>query len=300
MAAHADFEAFTCVCRVAVTDAEALPAALDTVKALLRRVDSAASRFRSDSEIAALQRAGGGHVSPLLADLLRAALEMAERSDGDVVPTLGRDLASLGFGPLEAMGSLAEAHRLAAESWRDVVLDGHDVTLPRGVVLDLGASAKAAAADMAAREVHGRLGTSVLVSLGGDIATAGDAAWEVLVQDLPGDPATQVSLTGGWAMATSSTQKRRQGSGVHHILDPWTALPAPAVWRSATVAAPDCLSANMASTSAIVRGAGAVARLRELGYPARLVKDDGGVIELGGWPEAALGRDASLTSGVRR
>jgi thiamine biosynthesis lipoprotein len=100
-------------------------------------------------------------------------------------------------------------------------------------------------------------------------------------------------------MATSSTQKRRRGAGVHHILDPWTALPAPAAWRSVTVAAPDCLSANMASTAAIVRGTGAVARLRELGLPARLVRHDGGVIELGGWPAPRRDLDAVPVAGVR-
>ena len=299
MAAHADFEAFTCACRVAVAEPSALPAALAGVRALLRRVDEAASSFRADSELALLQRSGGGTASPLLAHLLRAALETAERSEGDVVPTLGRELASLGFGSPDHAGSPAAPGPRPAETWRDVALDGNSLTVPPGVVLDLGATAKAAAADLAARQVHDELGTSVLVSLGGDIATAGADAWEVLVQDLPGDPATQVRLTGGWAMATSSTQKRRRGAGAHHILDPWTALPAPAVWRSVTVAAPDCLSANMASTAAIVRGEQAVARLRDLGFPARLVRDDGGVIELGGWPAPRSCSEAAPVAGAR-
>ncbi|MDR6621741.1 FAD:protein FMN transferase [Sinomonas atrocyanea] len=298
MAAHADFEAFTCACRVAVAEPSALPAALAGVQALLRRVDEAASSFRADSELALLQRAGGGTASPLLAHLVRAALDVAERSGGDVVPTLGRELATLGFGTLDP-GALPAAGPRPAESWREITLEGNELSVPRGVVLDLGATAKAAAADLAAHQVHDEIGTSVLVSLGGDIATAGRAAWEVLVQDLPGDPATQVSLGGGWAMATSSIQKRRRGAGVHHILDPWTALPAPAAWRSVTVAAPDCLSANMASTAAIVRGTGAVARLRELGLPARLVRHDGGVIELGGWPAPRRDIDAVPVAGVR-
>ncbi|AMM32260.1 ApbE-like lipoprotein [Sinomonas atrocyanea] len=299
MAAHADFEAFTCDCRVAVADSSALPAALASVTALLRRVDQAASSYRADSELAVLQRSGGGTVSPLLAHLIRAALDVAERSGGDVVPTLGRELTSLGFGPLEEDAAPEAPVLRPAESWRGISLEGNELTLPRGVVLDLGATAKAAAADLAARGLRDELGTSVLVSLGGDIATAGDDAWEILVQDLPGDPATQVRLTGGWAMATSSTQKRRRGASVHHILDPWTALPAPATWRSVTVAAPDCLSANMASTAAIVRGPAAVARLRESGFPARLVRDDGGVIELGGWPAPRTGADAPLAAGAR-
>lgn len=284
--AAVDFSAFTCECRLVVTDPRVLGPARARLTSFLERVDEAASRFRPDSEITRLQRTGGGEVSPLLARLLGASLDVAERSGGTVVPTLGADLARLGFGPGQAPAASGSTP-VPAASWRRIHLEGSTVRLPPGVVLDLGASAKAAAADMAAKDLHEAFGTSVLVSLGGDIATAGADPWEVRVQDLPGDPATQVSLTGGWALATSSTQKRRSGlgsAGAHHILDPWTSLPAPAHLRTVSVAAPDCLSANMASTAAVVLGGGATAWLRKLGFPARLVRADGDVLELNGWP----------------
>jgi thiamine biosynthesis lipoprotein len=259
---------------------------LDFVQSFLARVDEACSRFRPDSELSRLQRAGGGEASPLLASLIQTALDVAERTGGDVVPTLGTELAELGYGPAYGPPYVTE-RILPSESWRGVRVDDGVLTLPAGVALDLGATAKAAAADRVAREVHERFGTSVLVSLGGDLSTAGQDAWEVLVQDLPGDPSTQVQLSGGWAMATSSTQKRRWRSGSlerHHILDPRTSLPATTVWRSVSVAAPDCVSANMASTAAVVRGERALAWLRWLGYPSRLVREDGRVLELNGWP----------------
>ncbi|MDQ4490424.1 FAD:protein FMN transferase [Sinomonas sp. ASV486] len=312
MPASADFEAFTCECRLVVSDPAALGPALELVRDLLHRVDEAASRFRPDSELNRLVQAGGGTVSPLLAGLLDCALDTAERSRGAVVPTLGRPLAELGFGPApvsdasaspvasEVAGTSSVVPRIVpAESWRDVRLDGSVLTVPPGVVLDLGATAKAASADLAAREVFARFETSVLVSLGGDIATAGSESWEVLVQDLPSDPVTQVRLDGGWAIATSSTQKRRaRQSHAQHILDPWTSLPAPELWRSVSVAAPDCLSANMASTGAVVLGTRGVAWLRELGYPARLVRSDGDVVELNGWPPtpAAFGTTFAATA----
>lgn len=308
MIAYRDFEAFTCECRLAVADPEVLEPALARVQETLAAVDAACSRFREDSELSMLERAGGGEASPLLVSLVRAALGVAERSGGTVVPTLGRELAVLGYGPAGGSFrfaddggaslsgsaeygsvSLVTQRVLPAESWRGVRLDGSVLTVPAGVALDLGASAKALAADLCARQVSERWGTSVLVSLGGDIATAGPEAWEVRVQDLPDDPTTQVRLVGGWALATSSTQKRRWSSGsmqFHHILDPWTSLPAEPVWRSVSVAAPDCVGANMASTGAIVRGDRALSWLREFGCPARLVRHDGGVLELNGWPAA--------------
>lgn len=288
-----DFEAFTCACRLAVLDGNVMEQALGVVQSFLARVDEACSRFRPDSELNRLQRAGGGEASPLLASLIQIALDVAQRSGGDVVPTLGTELAELGYGPVYGSLPSPVAERiLPSESWRGVGVDDGVLSLPAGVALDLGATAKAAAADHAARQVHERFGTSVLVSLGGDLSTAGPDAWEVLVQDLPDDPSTQVQLNGGWAMATSSTQKRRWRSGSlerHHILDPRTSLPAVPVWRSVSVAAPDCVSANMASTAAIVRGEGALAWLRELGYPSRLVRMDGRVLELNGWPAPERG-----------
>ena len=293
--ASSDFEAFTCACRLVVADHEALEPALADLQAFLARVDEACSRFRPDSELSRLERDGGGRTSPLLAGLVRTALEVAERSGGDVTPTLGNELADLGYGPSPGGRSPSPASAqplvaeriLPSESWRGVRIDDGVLTLPPEVSLDLGATAKAAAADLAAREIHERFGTSVLVSLGGDLATAGPDTWEVFVQDLPDDPSTQVRLSGGWAMATSSTQKRRWRSGsleLHHILDPRTSLPAAPVWRSVSVAAPDCVSANMASTAAIVRGERALPWLRGLGYPAWLVRDDGRVLEINGWP----------------
>jgi FAD:protein FMN transferase len=167
-------------------------------------------------------------------------------------------------------------------------LDGRRLTVPPGVLLDLGATAKAVAADRAAALVAQRLGTGVLVALGGDLATAGtapDGGWRVLVEDRPGDPRCTVQLPAGGALATSSTAGRawgRPGELLHHILDPRTGRPAPTVWRTVSVAAFSCLRANTLSTAAIVRGRAALNLLG--GVPSRLVTPDLDVVRLGGWP----------------
>ena len=65
------------------------------------------------------------------------------------------------------------------------------LTMPAGVRLDLGATAKAWAADRSAARIAARTGGGVLVSLGGDIAVAGPApatGWRVRVQDVTGAP----------------------------------------------------------------------------------------------------------------
>nr|BFF16384.1 hypothetical protein GCM10025699_76870 [Microbacterium flavescens] len=185
-------------------------------------------------------------------------------------------------------------------------LRGRLLTVPAGVRLDLGATAKAVAADLIAARVLTELGCGVLVSLGGDIATAGPGAtarsrhrsaagtaagpasraWEITVRDLPADPEAHVAIPSGHAVATSSTQKRRWVSGgrpVHHILDPRWGVPAALVWRSVSVAAPSCLVANTFSTAAVVRGLGPSRGCASTASP-RLVDSRGRVVTTGAWP----------------
>jgi len=282
------------VARIVVTDPALLAEAAAIVTAELAAVDAACSRFRADSELSAACRAGGRPVpvSPLLADLVGAALEAARQTDGDVDPTIGAALCGLGYDRDFAAitgREVAPALRIfATPDWRSVRLHDHELTVPDGVLLDLGATAKAAAADRAALLVAARLGIGVLVALGGDIATAGpapDGGWRVLVQDRPGDPRCTVRLPAGAALATSSTVGRawgRPGELLHHILDPRTGRPVPRVWRTVSVAAYSCLRANTLSTAAVVRGHAAPKLLD--GVPARLVTTDLDVLRLGGWP----------------
>lgn len=280
---------------VVVTDPATLDTARATVEAGIAEVDRAASRFRADSELNALHNAAGApqRISSTLADLIRTALEAAEQTGGDVDPTLGAALARLGydqdFPRVRAAGGTVRITVTPSPGWQRIHLVDDILTLPGDVDLDLGATAKARTADRCAAAVAARTGSGVLVSLGGDIATAGegpDGGWRVLVQDQPGDPAQVVTLPAGHAIATSSTvsrQWRRGGRQLHHILDPRTCQPAEPVWRSVTVAATTCTEANTLSTAACVRGRTAPQWLRGLGVPARLVTQGRDVLTMN-WP----------------
>jgi thiamine biosynthesis lipoprotein len=185
-----------------------------------------------------------------------------------------------------------------AAGWRTVTLDARHrlLRLDPGTRLDLGATAKALAADRAAAAIAAATGSPTLVSLGGDVATAGPVpagGWTVHVTDDhragPDAPGQRIALRGG-ALATSSTSVRRWRRGgrtVHHIVDPSTGEPASRAWRTVSVTAASCVDANTASTAAIVRGADAPAWLESLGLPARLVDPAGAVVRVGAWPRDA-------------
>jgi thiamine biosynthesis lipoprotein len=99
-----------------------------------------------------------------------------------------------------------------------------------------------------------------------------------------------VSITAG-GLATSSTIARRwrTSSGwAHHIIDPRTGRNPDPLWRTATVAAANCVDANAAATAAIVLGAAAPDWLHGRGLPALLVDIDGAATAVGGWPTAEL------------
>lgn len=298
---------------VVVTSPAALDGAVRLARCVLDGVDLACSRFRTDSELAVRRRelAAGARVTPVLACLVDAALEAARWTGGAVDPTLGNDLISLGYdrdfsclppaGP--APFPVAAPRRVlerGVPGWRRITLDGTFLTVPADITLDLGATAKAVAADMAAARIAAELGCGVLVNLGGDIATAGPAPvdgngpaghWQVLVQDTLEDPAQQVSLPAGHALATSSTVKRRwrqDGALRHHILDPRFGLPVETVWRSASVAASTALEANAYSTAALVKGHAAPGWLRGRGVSSRLVDQQGRTVSTTAWPPAGL------------
>jgi FAD:protein FMN transferase len=293
--ASTEWQRWSTEMQIVVTDPEALDVARREVDNELDSIDAAASRFRPDSEINSLATSCGRptEVSAVLADLLDAALAAASLTDGDVDPTIGAALVALGydrdFDAAPGSPPLASSMTIPA-SWSMVTLQGRHVTVPPGVVLDLGATAKAVAADRCAKRVQFATGCGALINLGGDIATAGpapDGGWQILVQDDDADPASSITLPAGSALATSSTVRRRWRNGghlVHHILDPRTGRSADPVWRTVSVAAQTCFAANTVSTAAVVRGWGALKWIAALGMPARLVDESMAVHTVGGWP----------------
>jgi thiamine biosynthesis lipoprotein len=295
--AHSRWQRWSTDMQIVVTELESLRTARREVDAELDLVEAAASRFRPDSEIVALANSAGQPtpVSAILANLLDAALTAAALTGGDVDPTVGATLVALGYDrDVTALGSGEPlvSSILAPAVWSMVTLDGGVVTVPPGVLLDLGATAKAVAADQCAARVHAVTGSGVLINLGGDIATAGPApegGWQVGVHDGDGEPQTSLTLPGGTALATSSTLRRRWRRGhdlLHHIVNPHTGLPADPVWRTVSVAAHTCFAANTVTTAAVVRGRRALDWIASLGMSGWLVDRDGHVHTVGGWPPA--------------
>ncbi len=294
----ASFPALGGLAVVAVADAAGLSDAVAAAARTVEEFDLACSPFRGDSELTAVNAAGGRpvHVSELLLDAVDAALRAARLTAGDVDPTVGEALVAYGFydgsatAPARARLSLARV-----PGYRTVAVDrAHaTLTLARGVRLDLGATAKALAADCAAAAASAAARCGTLVSLSGDLAIVGPPppeGWQVRVTDdhrsgLDAPGQTIVLQSGGLATSSTTVQRRDAGGvSTHHLIDPSTGRPAPVHFRTVSVAAGSCLDANIASTAAIIRGERALAWLQENRMPSRLVRLDGTVSHVGGWP----------------
>jgi FAD:protein FMN transferase len=297
------FPALGTTATLVVTDPDALPPAHRALDEVLDAVDEACSRFRPDSELMAVNGAPGRPVAvgPILLDALDVALRAARLTDGVVDPTVGRALRVLGydrdFAAVAPDGAPVPRELGRVPGWHTIHIDRTAATIeiPEGVELDLGATGKAFAVDRAASAIAEHVGGGVLVSLGGDVAVAGpppEDGWPVRVADdhaAPPDAASETVAISVGGLATSSTtvrRWRRGGDELHHIVDPASGRPATVCWRTVSVTARSCVDANTASTAAIVRGEGAPEWLKASGLAARLVRRDGSVVRVAGWPGA--------------
>ena len=295
------FRAIGTTATVVVQDASGADAAERMLATELDEIDRACSRFRDDSELQTVHAHAGSivPVSELLFEALQVAVDAAERTSGAVDPTVGNAIAALGYdadleevrtrppAPPQALGSVA--------GYLHVQLNpaNRTVRIPRGVRLDLGSTAKALAADRAALRIARAIGAGVLVSLGGDVAVAGvppAGGWAVGIARESSAPAGEVdqvvAITQG-GLASSATSVRTWKAGeraVHHIVDPATGDCAEPYWVLVSATGRSCVDANLVTTAAIVWGEQALGRLEAFDQSVRLVRSDGEVFSVNGWP----------------
>jgi thiamine biosynthesis lipoprotein len=231
------------------------------------------SRFRSDSELSALnRRAGKGwmNVSRTLWDVINDAITAARLSDGLVTPGVLTALEAAGYDrDFAQIADGIPARSLAVLSppgdWRAIRLDPQRraVALPKGMRLDLGGVAKGWAATRAVQRLaaHG----PALVDAGGDIAVRGARPggdlWAIGIANpfQPDEPLDVVLLADG-GVATSGRDLRRWRQGDverHHLIDPRTGAPTTTDVLTATVIAPSLLEAEVAAKVVIILGSAA-------------------------------------------
>jgi len=264
----------------------------------LDAVDASCNRFRDDSELSRLNQSHGATVaiSPTMELALEAALRAADATGALVDPTVLPALLALGYdrdfdelitrAPILAQAAVPST----GPSSIHLDLDEHTVSLDPPCRLDLGATAKALVVDLVADDLAPSGG--VVVELGGDVAVRGEGPqgpWAIAVSDalvLHGNEPRITLRHGG--VATSSTASRTWRVGeqtVNHIVDPRTGRCARGLYTTATVSAGDCVTANAFATASLLWNEDAGYHVAQAGWSARLVRRDGSLDFVGGWPE---------------
>ena len=272
-----------CELRVWGADSGALGAA----RSELERLEAKYSRYRDGSLTGHINRSAGDaavEVDAETAGLLDYAGQAWQQSGGRFDLTTGvlRRAWDYRSGQLPSPEVLEAAR--ACVGWQRLDWQRPRLRLPAGMELDFGGLVKEYAADRLAQQLREAGAGGGLVDLGGDIAVVGPqpdgSAWRIGIRDpRQREAALAVIELDRGGLATSGDYERGMtidGVRYSHLLDPLSGRPVRSA-ASVSVAAPLCLLAGTASTSAMLAGEGAESWLRELGLPWLLVGQDCGL-----------------------
>ncbi len=263
------------------------------------RADSALSRFNDDTN------GDWVAIDPELAVVLGFALQLAERSGGSYDVTVGPLVNLWGFGPDPATRRVPDAAAISAArervGWRKVSVD---VAASRarkvpGVRVDLSSLGKGRGVDRVAEYLDSVGLSNYLVDLSGKLRARGKNArgefWRVAVEKPGADDPSSVTVPApaivelrNESIATAGDYRRffdADGRHYSHIIDPRSGFPVTHATVSATVLAPDCMSADAWATVFMAMAPVDALRLAESeSLPALLIRRKGGEFALGSSP----------------
>lgn len=228
-------------------------------------LDGELSAIDKSSAIFALNRDGTAALSPDAAALVRRTLALSADLGGALDPTVYPAVCAWGFttGNYRVPDDAALAALAGRIDYSAVTVSGDSVTVPDGMMLDLGAVAKGFLADKAKEILRGANAGGAVLSLGGTILLYGQKPsaepFTVGIAD-PDSPASYFGTLrlGEGVVATSGGYERyfeRDGVRYIHILDPDTAKPVDNGVLSVTIFTDEGVVADALSTALFVMGA---------------------------------------------
>ena len=231
------------------------------------RYEALLSRTMEGSDVWRINHAQGQPVqaSADTIEILKTARQVSELSGGAFDATIAPvstlwDFTS-GAAVLPDADALAEA--AGRVDYTRVRIEGDTVTLPAGMMIDLGGIAKGYIAD-AVKQSLARQGVgSAILSFGGNIVAIGakpdGTPWRVGVQDIdrPTGESMLVTRNVDASTVTSGIYERGfelDGVWYHHILDPRTGWPVQNELASVTILSESSMWGDALATAAFVLG----------------------------------------------
>lgn len=251
----------------------------DEIGEAIRRFDHDWSRFRNDSLVSRLGRAGGAVAAPPDAvAMLDAYRALSDATDGAVNPLIGDALESLGY---DAGLSLrpGTASRAPQEWTRMLRWTATELTLEAAATIDVGGLGKGRLVDIVL-EVLGDVAGLVVVDASGDLRVRGGAQRVALEHPYDATRAIGVVEVADRALCASATNRRVWGDGLHHVLDARTGLPVRR-WAATWATAEDAMRADAVTTALFFDGGPQLAE--QWGVEWVRMGTDGRVQRSAGW-----------------
>ena len=250
---------------ITTTDARARRA-VQAGSAEVSKIHNLLSRYLEASEVSRINRESGRetHASAQTVEVVRRAIEIARLTDGAFDITVGPLVAlwrdAIRSGELPDPEELERARGLVG--YQQITVGDNSVTLEKpGMSIDLGGIAKGYAVDRVVRALRDTGIEDALVDAGGDGYAMGLNAqaepWRIGLEHPRQEgraPLGIVLRLSDRAYATSGDYRQYteiDGERYSHIIDPRTGRPAREA-ASATVVAPDCMTADALATALLV------------------------------------------------
>ena len=240
------------------------------------RYEALLSRTIQGSDVYRINHAGGKpvQVSRDTLEILATARQVSELSGGafDVTIAPVSTLWDFTSGAAILPDAQALADGAKKVDYTRVQIDGDTVTLPEGMMIDLGGIAKGYIADAVKARLAERGVTSAILSFGGNIVAIGTkpdgSPWRVGIQDIdkPTGAYMLVAENTGGSTVTSGIYERGfelDGTYYHHILDPKSGWPVQNELASVTILSESSMWGDALATAAFILGTEAGAKLIE-------------------------------------
>lgn len=240
--------------------------ALAQAQKRIEELENLWSVTEENSDIFAVNHSGGQtvSVSEETAELISFALEMAEKTEGALDPTIYPVLTAWGFTTDSKQVPSAKriTELLQNVGYRRIQLEGSSLTVPEGMELDLGAVGKGYTADLVTEVLREYGVESAIISLGGNIQAVGSrpdgSEWRIGIRAPWEDENLGVLEVSDAAVVTSGGYENyfedEEGTIYWHIIDPETGYPAHSGLQAVTIIGDEGRMADALSTALFVMG----------------------------------------------
>lgn len=249
----------------------------DSIIAVMSAVEASLSPFAGGSAVSRVNRGETDCVDSLFAAVFRRSAEVSAVSGGLFDPTVAPAVNLWRFGyrdsGREPTESEVDSVRRLVGIGECRIADGRIVRKSEGTEFDFSAITKGYGCDLIGEMLRRNGCDDYMIEIGGEIVMAGHNRqgedWRIMI-DAPTDTVAHqrlavVSLT-DCGVATSGNYRNYRDTErgrIGHTINPLTCMPATGSTLSATVVAPDCMTADALATACMAMTADAAVDMIE-------------------------------------